>query len=376
MKFKKSRYLQLLSCICLISAITTTNLFSQTKPPGAVSSKYKSSIDWRVSDNFSKIDFKKWTYRKASGNGIAEGSKYAYIVNKSYLSLKGSGKAKKGGGLSGLRTSSYGFYITKFRLVNFPEKNSTVWHPAIWSSPFNLGKVDKRVKPLPPNWNEIDFMEFVENGYWHTQFIPRRNNKTEPFSKRPLLYRRDSGFKGWKTIGLEYHPTYQQLWEYVNGSWKKRGKKIYSSGFENTKSKIFYKCLPAPQYWVFSNKYQVDWGFYKGDSWMHVDYFYLYPLKSSAKSIEDFDEFLAPDPDSRISLASNWIDNNLTIKGLDNNKQNIEIFDLSGKLVKNITVSVDSNTVDLDVSGLQSNIYVIRIIGDDNNIEVAKFAKK
>lgn len=380
MKLKK--YLQLLCCMCLISTFITTNIYSQTKPPSAVAEKYKSAIDWRVSDDFNanKINFSKWTYRKDTGNnGIAEGPQYAYIVNNTFLSLRGSGQARKGGGISGLRTSSYGFYITKFRFVGFPESNSTVWHPAIWSSPFNLGKVDRRVKPLSPDWNEIDFMEFVENGYWHTQFAPRRNNKIEPFSGRPLLFRRDSGFKPWRTLGLEYHPQYQQLWEFINGSWRKIGKKIYSSGYENTKSKIFYKCLPAPQYWILSNKYQVDWGYYKGDSWMHVDYFYYYPLNSSARSIGDIDKFLAPDPNASISLASTLVNTNLTIQGLNIGKKNIDIFDLSGKLVKSATVTVkgDSNTVDLNIANLSSDIYIVRITGGDNNsMEILKFAKK
>lgn len=362
----------------------TFNAASQA-PPSAVAGSYSSSIDWSVSDNFSTLDWNKWTYRKDNGsNGIGEGSQYVYIVNNSFVSLRGSGSAKKGGGLSGLRTSTYGFYVTKFRLIGFPGSNSTAWHPAIWSSPFNLGVDDRRVSPLDPDWNEIDLMEFIETGYWHTQFAPRRNNQLEPPSGRPQLYRNESGFDAWRTLGLEYNPTYQQLWEYVNGSWRQIGNRIYTSGFENTTRKIYYKCLPAPQYWVLSNKYNADWGFYQGDSWMHVDFFHYYPYNSGSPGARTATSLLDQDVEpgeameygglASLSLVPNPVVSHLMFNGIKDGNYTIEVSDLQGKLVINTQIDITANRGRLKVADLTDGVYILKI-GDGTTTKSFRFIK-
>ncbi|MEM6886349.1 MAG: hypothetical protein AAF571_15110, partial [Verrucomicrobiota bacterium] len=266
-----------------------------TKPPALVASKYQTSINWTVSDNFNTLDFSKWTYRTQGDPSIVSvgvGSSYAYIVNQggtSFVSLRGSGSTKKGGGISALNTAHYGFYIAKFRLIGgFNGTNSTVWHPAIWGSPFNMA--GKSLNPVPSNWVEIDFMEWKQGtSGWDSHMIPRVNNVTENSSKWPYFFTEYGApdHSSWKIIGLEYEgdipgqATGMQTWEFVNGSWIKRGPKIWYSGYENTRGKLLGTCR-SPQYWVLSNPNFVParpWAFYQGDSWMHVDYFYHYKWK-------------------------------------------------------------------------------------------------
>ncbi|MEO0797246.1 MAG: hypothetical protein AAFX93_18995 [Verrucomicrobiota bacterium] len=260
-----------------------------TKPPAEVASKYQPSIDWSVSDNFNSLDFSKWTYRTLgdpSTVGVGVGSSYAYIVNQngtSFVSLRGSASTKKGGGISSQNSAHYGFYIAKFRLIGgFNGRNSTPWHPAIWSSPFNMA--GKQLNPVPKNWVEIDFMEWSNGKYgWDSHMIPRVNNVTLPRSQWPHFFDEYAApdHSSWKIIGLEYRgDSYMQTWEFTNGRWVKRGPKIWYSSYENTPGKLLYTCR-SRQYWILSNPYFVpaSWTYYKGDSWMHVDYFYHYKWK-------------------------------------------------------------------------------------------------
>ena len=51
------------------------------------------------------------------------------------MSLRGSGSAKKGGGLSGLNTSLYGFYVTKFRTATLTTELKTATSDFFWLCP-------------------------------------------------------------------------------------------------------------------------------------------------------------------------------------------------------------------------------------------------
>lgn len=343
-----------------------SQLEAQQAPPGAIASLYNSSVDWSVSDDFSSLNWSKWTYRKDDGtNGIGEGSNYVYIVNNSYVSLRGNGGTDKGGGLSSLNPTHYGFYITKFRLLGgFPEDHSTAWHPSIWASPWNMGSNARQLNPLPQDWVEIDFMEYIEQwpSYWHTQLIPRMNNVTEPVSGRPLLYTRNTNFGSWTTLGLEYHPDYLQLWELVNGTWTKKGTKIWTSGYENTTSKLHYKCRSAV-YWILSNKYHYPGGWYQGDSWMHVDYFYYYPYSGSARN----DVANTNNPTAKnlslesVSAFPNPVSDFLAIQNLPDGDYQISIMDLLGKTVLVENLSIKANSATLDMSTLTKGTYMLQV---------------
>jgi len=153
-----------------------------------------------------------------------------YVVNNDFVSFRGDGADKKGGGLSFLNPAHFGFYITKFRLKGgFSTNHSTAWHPCLWASPFNLGRVDKRLNPMPKDWVEIDFMEYIEQwpSFWHSQLIPRANNKVVTFSGRALMHKRDTGYDNWVTLGLEYNKEgFMQLWENIDNIWREIGTKV------------------------------------------------------------------------------------------------------------------------------------------------------
>ncbi|RED97031.1 putative secreted protein (Por secretion system target) [Marinoscillum furvescens DSM 4134] len=359
-------YLAKLACLILLLAAGPLVL-AQQAPPSAVAGLYNASVDWSVSDDFNSLNWSKWTYRKDDGtNGIGEGSNYVYIVNNSYVSLKGSGATDKGGGLSSLNPTHYGFYITKFRLLGgFPEDHSTAWHPSIWASPWNMGSDARQLNPLPSDWVEIDFMEYIEQwpSFWHTQLIPRLNNVTEPVSGRPLLYTRDTNFGSWTTLGLEYHPDYFQLWELTNGTWTKKGTKIYTSGYENTTSKIHYKCR-SQVYWILSNKYHYAGGWYQGDSWMHVDYFYYYPYNGSSRN--DLSHFEADNPQSnmgleQVSLSPNPTHGLVSLANLANGTYEVTVVDLLGKTALEQTINVSAGSYSMDVATLPKGTYVLKI---------------
>lgn len=64
---------------------------------------------------------------------------------------------------------------------------------------------------------------------------------------------------------------------------------------------------------------------------------------------------------SNINIYPNPVNEILTIKGLEQNKVSIQIFDVSGKLVYHNKLNVNQNKIEIPVSHLEKGIYFIKI---------------
>jgi hypothetical protein len=67
----------------------------------------------------------------------------------------------------------------------------------------------------------------------------------------------------------------------------------------------------------------------------------------------------------------------VTINGAKNSKLQLEIFDLSGRTIRQLNKAVDGGVIQIpvDVSGLAPGSYLLRII-NENNTKVQPFIKQ
>ncbi len=277
---KKTGYL-LKIVFSIFTTLTFINAQSQVsdRPPSAVVNIYNTNPDWKVSDNFSSIDFNKWVYRKDQGNGIGEGTQYVYIVNNSYVSFKGDKATKKGGGLSSLNTSHFGFYLFKWRVLGISKGVRTAWHPSVWTNHANHGATWKVLNPRPNETVELDLLEYWNVPVWNSHAIPKVNGLAK--NPKPAMVRSNPDINNkWRTFGIEYTPNYLQLWEKINGNWRKIGTRVTISNAANSATNLNKKHA-QPFYNILSNKYHTPEG--KDDnSWFHIDYFYVFPYKGGS----------------------------------------------------------------------------------------------
>ncbi len=254
---------------------TCGNILAQGNLPNSVANQYAKNRDRSISDDFSTIDFNKWSYRRDMGNGVGEGTKYAYIINNSYLSLKGDNATKKGGGLSALKSSHFGFYQFKYRVIGLKPGVDSPWHPSIWGDKNNSGKIWKALTPQPKDKIEIDMIEFYNKpSRWNSHAIAKTDGLR---SKSGKLVVGSSDFdNNWHIMGFEYHPNYLQLWENKNGKWEKVGRKVTFTDGETTNTTVNKKNR-KPIFNILSNKYHVAEADANKDSWLHIDYFYYFP---------------------------------------------------------------------------------------------------
>ncbi len=276
---KNESYLKYLKFSLIVYLLFTCgNIHSQGNLPSSVANQYAENRDQSISDDFSTIDFNKWCYRRDMDNGIGEGTKYVYTVNNSYLSLKGDNATKKGGGLSALKSSYFGFYEFKYRVIGLKPGVDSPWHPSIWGDKNNSGKIWKALTPQPIDKIEIDMIEFYnEPSQWNSHAIAKSDGLR---SKSGKLVRGSSDFdNNWHIMGFEYHPNYLQLWEKKNGSWEKVGRKVTFTDGETTNTTVNKKNR-KPIFNILSNKYHVAEVDANKNSWLHIDYFYYFPYSS------------------------------------------------------------------------------------------------
>ena len=269
----------------LIFVIGST-LASVADPPPAlpseIASLYESTPNWTVSDEFNVLDWNKWTHRyhfdDSPGESWGIGTDYVKIVNGDYLSVKGDHDtwSTKGSGLSAKRSSKYGFYLMRWKIIG----NLTGWHPAIWGSAYNFGYSEHHI----PNWwiedfIEIDFFERnAPNMLWNSKAIGWPYETGGDVQYRNIRGT-ESNWQGWHVIGIEYHPDYVRHWSYWNGAWYKMGMVWFSNTNENY---MLHDKFRKEIYAILSMKKGVGNPVVEtpvADCWMHVDYYLVYDIK-------------------------------------------------------------------------------------------------
>ncbi len=273
---KNQNYLKYVNISLIVYLLfTCSDIFSQGNLPSSIANQYAKNRDQSVSDDFSTVDFNKWCYRRSKLDpGIGEGTKYVYIVNNSYLSLKGDNATKKGGGLSALKSTHFGFYEFKYRVIGLKSNVHSAWHPAIWGDKNNSGIVWKALNPPREHKIEIDMIEFYTPARWNTHAIAKSDGLRSKSGK--LIVGNFDFDNNWRTMGFEYHPNYLQLWEKKNGRWEKIGKTVTFTDGETTNDNVNKKNR-APIFNILSNKYVSAPNDANKDSWLHIDYFYYFP---------------------------------------------------------------------------------------------------
>lgn len=281
MMVNKIFYFKLIKNVWLLVILFFVDSICAQTPPKQFKETYSNKIDWKVSDNFTFLDTSKWTYRKPdrlTGNS----KKYVKIIDSSYVSIQCDVSEKKGGGISGLNYVRFGFFVTKFRIrgieTNGPKSHT---HPAILGYRNNMGVENKNAPVEGDDWMELDWVEYYawsKQNCWDIDAPPNLDKKRHKELISVMLdHDVKTKFGDWETVGLEYHPKYMQAWEFVDGQWKKLGRKV-PAGDKQTTSVMKKTCMQN-MYWIISNGY---FGHKKGtdnDSWFDIDYFHFYPLK-------------------------------------------------------------------------------------------------
>ncbi|PQJ79808.1 hypothetical protein [Polaribacter porphyrae] len=245
--------------------------------PASIASLYESSPNENVSDDFSTLDWNKWTHRVLSGpQHWGTGSDYVKIVDSSFLSIKGKYDTfSTGSGLSALNTSKYGFYVTRWRHVG----SLTGWHDAIWTAGENFGQtyasypnvhgvyrieldLIERDRMSPPKWN-AKVHGWAPGGIHEARVLRPSEEGNE--------------WTNWTVDAVEYHPDYVRAWKYTDGVWTSFDK-IYFTNTNSTNS--IHQWFRKHNYAIISIKKGVknlQWPV--SDAWLHVDYYMVYDLK-------------------------------------------------------------------------------------------------
>jgi hypothetical protein len=334
---------------------------SQT-PPDTVKQLYETEINWDVSDNFDFLDFNKWCYRKPD-NLTGDGRLYVSIVDSSYLSIKCDVSDEKGGGISGLNYCRFGFFVTKFRIEGITTGVKSHTHPAIWGYRHNMGEISK-VAPVEGNdWMELDWMEYHSWSAppcWNSDAPPNLDGVREKELRSIMLDNEiKTEFGQWETIGLEYHPDYMQVWEFVNGNWKTLGRKVVA-GDEQSKTVMKRSCMQN-MYWIISNVYFYHSQGVDGDSWLHVDFFHFYPLADSlSTAVSDHMSFNST-AENQIEIYPNPTNGIAKFESIALAEE-ILICDINGKLLRIIS-SPENNA--FDISDLKQGIYQIHVLSEE-----------
>ena len=258
--------------------------------PQALYGVYEQEADAKYSDEFNAkrdknaFDTSKWHYRKTTKGrpGLGQGQEYVQEKNGKLICY-GLKSTRKGGAIVSNRYFQYGFYAFKWRAKGMPHNRRNAWHPSVWGS-FNDTKGSKvpSTSTRGDSWMEIDIMEFSTSSktstYWNTDApayiwvdtLMRRikvNKGLGPkfgWKKAVMTDGVKDAFNGdvigtknhhkWKTLGMEYHPEYLQLWQ-------KEGRKWYAIGHRirltSNKVKPSRKTVPRkaakPLYWIIGN---------------------------------------------------------------------------------------------------------------------------
>ena len=248
--------------------------------PKEVRDEYVTTINWDVSDNFDFLDFNKWEYRRPDDKLIGDGRKYVSITDQGYLSVKCDVSDERGGGISSLNYCRFGFFVTKFRIQGIRTNEKSHTHPAIWGYRYNMGEKGKLAPVEGNDWMELDWMEYhswSSVSCWNSDAPPDIDGKRHK-DLRSVMLDNDikTEFGEWETIGLEYHPDYMQVWELVNGSWHKLGRKIHAGDVQSRT--VMKKSCMQNMHWIISNAYFPHANGTNDDSWLFVDFFHFYPL--------------------------------------------------------------------------------------------------
>ena len=248
--------------------------------PAEVRDHYEAIIDQEISDDFDSLDFSKWEYRRPDDNLVGDGRKYVSITDEGYLCVKCDVSDKKGGGISSLNYCRFGFFITKFKIQGIHTNEKSHTHPAIWGFRYNMGEQGKLAPVEGKDWMELDWMEYhswSSVSCWNSDAPP--NIEGERYKDlRSVMLDNDikTEFGIWETIGLEYHPDYMQVWEFVNDRWHRLGRRI-SAGDVQSRTTMKRTCMQN-MHWIISNVYFHHANGTDDDSWLFIDYFHFYPL--------------------------------------------------------------------------------------------------
>lgn len=357
----KTKQGKIISFAVIFIIITTGIAYSQT-PPDAVKQSYDTVINWDVSDNFDFLDLDKWCYRKPD-NLTGDGRKYVSIVDSSYLSIKCDVSDEKGGGISGLNYCRFGFFVTKFRIEGITTGVKSHTHPAIWGYRYNMGETGKLAPVEGNDWMELDWMEYFSWSNppcWNSDAPPNLDGVREKELRSIML---DNGIKTvfgqWETIGLEYHPDYMQVWEFVDGSWKKLGRRV-NAGDVQSATTMKRSCMQN-MYWIISNVYFYHSNGVDGDSWLHVDFFHFYPLAESPVTAAS-DKFSSnPEPEIQAEIYPNPTNGIAKFKSIPPAEE-VFICDTNGKLLRIISFPVNNI---IDISDLKQGAYLIQALSEE-----------
>ncbi len=104
---------------------------------------------------------------------------------------------------------------------------------------------------------------------------------------------------------------------------------------------------------------------------------------SSGPSIENCQSFTAA-PGGRLAQgsgemlqlypnpASDWVNVRFNLEGVEGLPTQVQVHDLSGRLMHGRPVEAEIDYLEMDVSHLPNAVYVVRVLGADGNLEAAK----
>lgn len=268
-------------------------VINRLAPPSSISSLYSTSLNSIVSDDFNgdSVDMNQWQYRTDGSNQWSTSSNNVYIASTGsdrFVSIKGNYAEQKGSGITSKQPVKYGFYITKWRVGGYSDNTPNGWHPAIWGAGCDFsGSGNGNCIPEVVNHErriEIDFVEGFESSskaYWKSHILSwYQSSIYQDVTLKGITYQWPTLSSGWSILGLEYTPTYIKLWRYSSGTWSiLKTIPITTAGSSDSNINVAYR---TPVYWILSNK-RSDPSNISANSWLHVDYFYLYDYVGSGQ---------------------------------------------------------------------------------------------
>ncbi|MEM1082901.1 MAG: hypothetical protein AAGI48_02175 [Verrucomicrobiota bacterium] len=286
-----------LAFVIFIAISSGCLLHASDSLPEEIAGDYANTPQASVSDEFDgdTLNRKKWAYRMIpkGSKEWGEGDKYVSMErdgDTGYVAIRGNWDERKGSGLAGMNVAQFGFYSTRWRTVGIELGKITPWHPAIWMAWENTAGGDEyRRIPMTPRRLEIDLMEYWHQPVWQIQSVGWGKGNLGMQKMRLAAPDFPTEKTGWKTVGVEYTPTYLQAWEIKEGKWHQVGKSIPFVEGETSPTQL-NKGHVQPGYWILSNK--LHWSavekVYDGtpdlskclleDSSLDVDFFRFYPL--------------------------------------------------------------------------------------------------
>ncbi|MEM9252285.1 MAG: hypothetical protein AAGB29_08040 [Planctomycetota bacterium] len=184
-------------------------------------------------------------------------------------------------GLSARYPHRYGFTVCRWRLRGIELGNKHAAHPAIWSFSFNMG-----VSRLnSPNANgktlEIDWMEYIKwlpvPGY-HARILPADEGYGSDTDRSLYMTQDQTDFDGWRIHGYEYTPEHVQLWEYVDGSWRKKGIELRFGDATDIEAGVMDRAYRSDQYFILSNIWFFKPEYDLSPVRLDIDYIHHYPM--------------------------------------------------------------------------------------------------